>query len=477
MTSTRCAAALAAATMFALAACGGGGGTQPATSMPDPPLPGVEPKPQAGIPYQLPIHASQSPVVDMGTRLHVGANVAPPNNFRETFRAPQAAGNINMYLGTVASEVTTREMISYLQHDYRQRGSHPSGYVQRFGAVPPVIRLAAGTGGELTDVVVRAVQIVNAALPHYWQLDISSIPALSGGPRDGEISIEFAPRAQWQGVPGYVEPEAEGVSEALIDDTNRIAKGRIWVDHTLRTSDEERLNAVVHELLHTLGRDHPSPSLYPNSIMNVDGPSVPGHALHPLDARAIQAVYQLPSFVVRVGSLYQDYGHWNNTTRHLVGDLGGGAAFGVATHLPVMSPWASGPTPHSTLADNPALRGTARWSGLIAGHLPYDPDLGNRSPTGLTSGDAGLAVHLADLTGDLDFTGLHHVADSPDGPRKGDMWLDGDLGYDVAVSGNTFIQTGGDAGYVTGAFFGAAHEAMGGTLKRSDLIAAFGGTR
>ena len=86
-------------------------------------------------------------------------------------------------------------------------------------------------------------------------------------------------------------------------------------------------------------------------------------------------------------------------------------------------------------------------------------------------------MHLADLTGDLDFTGMHYVVDSPDGPESGDMWLDGDLAYTVSVRGNTFIQTGGDTGIVTGAFFGAAHEAMGGTLKRPDLIAAFGGNR
>ena len=475
MTSTRCAAPLAAAAMLALAACGGGGGTQPATSMPEPTT--SAPEFEVRIPAQLPLHASQSPVVGIGDRLHVGANVAPPNNFRETFAAPQAVQGIDIYRGRVASEVTTTEMIGYLQHDYFQGGSHSSGNVQRFGAVPPVISLAAGTGGELTDVVVRAAQIINAALPHYWQLEISGIPASSGGPRDGEISIEFAPKADWEGLPGHVGPETEGFSEVLYDDANMIAKGRIWIDPILRTSDQERLNAVVHELLHTLGRNHPAPYRYPDSIMNVDGPGVPGHALHPLDARALQAVYALPSFTVPVNSLYRDYGYWSNTTYHLVFDLGNGAAFGIATHLPAHSPWASGPTPDTALVDNSALLGTARWSGLIAGHLPYNPSLRDNSPTGLISGDADLAVHLADLTGDLDFTGLHYVVDSPDGPESGDMWLDGDLAYTVSVRGNTFIQTGGDTGIVTGAFFGAAHEAMGGTLKRSDLIAAFGGNR
>ena len=57
------------------------------------------------------------------------------------------------------------------------------------------------------------------------------------------------------------------------------------------------------------------------------------------------------------------------------------------------------------------------------------------------------------------------------------MWGDGDLGYTIAVNGNTFVQTGGDTGTVTGAFLGRAHEGMGGVLERNDLSAGFGGKR
>ena len=59
----------------------------------------------------------------------------------------------------------------------------------------------------------------------------------------------------------------------------------------------------------------------------------------------------------------------------------------------------------------------------------------------------------------------------------GGRWGDGDLGYSVEVRGNTFTRTGGDAGVVTGAFFGPRHEGMGGVLERSDLSAGFGGKR
>ena len=80
-------------------------------------------------------------------------------------------------------------------------------------------------------------------------------------------------------------------------------------------------------------------------------------------------------------------------------------------------------------------------------------------------------MDLADLDGRLDFTQMRNVTDTSI------IWGDGDLAYMIEVRGNTFVQTGGDAGIVTGAFFGTGHEGMGGSLERSDLTAAFGGKR
>ena len=47
----------------------------------------------------------------------------------------------------------------------------------------------------------------------------------------------------------------------------------------------------------------------------------------------------------------------------------------------------------------------------------------------------------------------------------------------MSVRGNLFGRTGGDEGRITGAFSGASHEGMGGTLSRDDLAAGFAGTR
>ena len=81
------------------------------------------------------------------------------------------------------------------------------------------------------------------------------------------------------------------------------------------------------------------------------------------------------------------------------------------------------------------------------------------------------------MLGTAEFTGLEQwAAETALGaPGTGAVWNDGDLRYTIKVRGNTFVQTGGDAGTVTGAFFGPAHEGMGGVLRRDDLSAGFGG--
>ncbi len=76
-------------------------------------------------------------------------------------------------------------------------------------------------------------------------------------------------------------------------------------------------------------------------------------------------------------------------------------------------------------------------------------------------------------------TGLESWAANarPGAIGAGTIWGDGELRYTIGVRGNTFIQTGGDDGVITGAFFGALHEGMGGVFERYDLNAAFGASR
>ncbi len=112
------------------------------------------------------------------------------------------------------------------------------------------------------------------------------------------------------------------------------------------------------------------------------------------------------------------------------------------------------------LTNNPALSGTATWSGAILGITPSEQTV---------VGDAQLEINMTKLNGQLDFTNMEYMT--------GGAWSDGGLNYSVRVRGYTFMQTGGDAGEVTGAFFGLDHEGMGGVVERSDMSAGFGGRR
>lgn len=144
--------------------------------------------------------------------------------------------------------------------------------------------------------------------------------------------------------------------------------------------------------------------------------------------------------------------------------------FGVMLSNGYVEPWAAGLAPIGDLADNRELTGSATWSGVLLGFTPDEASV---------AGDAAITVDLTAMTGSAAFTELEMwAANAVPGDRgSGTTWLDGDLGYMIAVSGNTFRETGGDDGILTGIFTGPAHEGAAGTLERTDLTAAFGAVR
>ena len=83
---------------------------------------------------------------------------------------------------------------------------------------------------------------------------------------------------------------------------------------------------------------------------------------------------------------------------------------------------------------------------------------------------------------DLSFEDIYFVnrfeSDTTD---DSDRWFHTrNIDYKVEISGNNFENVKGDEyeqGFVTGLFMGAEHEHMGGTVKRTDMIGAFGGSR
>ena len=445
------------------------------------------------LPLQTPLQAGQAPIVALGDAIHVGADVAAPT---DTLLQAARHGDAKVFHGSVQDGVGAAELIAYLEADTTafQTGEGEDGVpadttlevpLLRFRSDPPTVYVADGTPPELVDETVRVVQAINAALPQDWQLGFSPDPAPAGAIEapEGEILVTFARQEDWttEAVPpdgediGLAEPRYSlmPTGDPAAPFSIEIAAGRVFVDHT-RTDGLERLGVIAHEIIHLLGRGHVDPSRFPRTIMVGGGSEeLSEHILHPLDREALLAVYGHLEPGTVPGDFATELGDWADTSLHVRGAVDmedGEIAFGAALRNGLAQPWASGPSPHATLADNAELSGSITWSGRLLGLTPQAETVG---------GAAALSVDLATLAGTADFTALEQwAADAAPGDvGTGAMWNDGDLRYAIEVRGNTFVQTGGDAGTVTGAFFGPAHEGMGGVLERADLSAGFGGKR
>lgn len=445
------------------------------------------------LPLQTAALAHQAPVINLNGRLHVGADVAGP---AEDLSNVAGHGDASVSHGTIRDGVGAAEVIAYLQADAVSYGAPddgdgsdvellPGGLVIRFATDPPTIRVAEGTPEALIDETVRVVQAINAALPPAWQLRFSPDPvaAVATAPADGEILVTFAPQASW--FTQTILPEDVGIGLAepryAITPTGdpevpwsiEIVAGQVWVDPS-QTEGMERLGVIAHELIHLLGRNHVDPRRFPETLMVAGGSEeLSDHILHPLDREALHAAYGRLAVGTTPDRIAEELGPWSDTSLHLRGELEigeGEVAFGAALRNGLARPWAVGPTPGAELRDNAALSGRVLWTGRLLGLTPHAETV---------AGAAEMTVDLPTLSGSLNLTGLEHWSANmaPGTAGSGATWRDGQLSYGIAVRGNTFVQTGGDEGVVTGAFFGPTHEGMGGVLVREDLSAGFGGVR
>ena len=499
---------------------------------------------------QLAVDAVQAPIVDLEGTLHVGPDVAPP---ADQLTAVATHNGIAVSHGQVRDGTGAEEIVTYLNQQIDLE-TQPPGF--HTFAVQPTVRLPDEASGELTDPTVRAIQMINAALPSESRILFSSDPAPPRTPLripwgdvpDGHIFVDFSSPENPHHHPGTAYSQTRGASriqsyvlvnpdktinaieletqavrerreqsearlgeqltqareefEDYLDEQDfseafesqvrreseeqltewyegELERFREFYDGQLQNFIEQYKNytlyVMVHELIHAIGMNgHSDPTRFPHSVMHAEyGGDSQEHILFAVDREALLAAYSVLEPGASAAQIVEDLGPWEDTSMHLRGDIGisgGEVAFGVASRNGLAQPWAFGPTPWTDLADNPLLSETVTWSGRLLGFTPGVEAVG---------GAADLAVELETLDGHLDFTNLEHwganLAPGPVG--SGMTWGDGDLQYWVNVRGNTFVQTGGDDGTVTGAFFGATHEAMGGVLERTDLTAGFGGTR
>ena len=534
MTPIKCLATIAASGLLVLAACGGVGGNNvrvgdstgggPIVSAPkDEPLRPEQYGYKETRPPDLLSLAGQAPTTYLDASRsrwnrrvlngswHVGGDVAPLSG--ETGgchaqslarRCGSSSGHVlptirhhdetAISYGKIRDGVGKHKVVQYLQ---AMASSWFSGLEPGLFTLqePPIVRLADGTSYEHSRYVVRALQIINSALPHGWKMRIDDEPVSVGMRKDGrwpdrgEIVVEFArvPESE-SGATFRVHADWTGDEPRNIGGDILIDPYSAWKDtldvhnHELASTrlDQEQITIgiLVHEILHGLGGAHLGMldgewASRSNMGKSHDFIGTPGHILYMWDREALLAAYSRLEPGTQPEDIDENLGPWSDTSLHIKGDFAitdGEVAFGAAHRNGFVSPWANGPTPSAYLAGNAAPSGSARWSGRLLGLTPNAEAVG---------GAAGLTVRLETLDGDLDFTGLESWSPnaSPGAVGTGMRWQSGRLHYDIGVRGNTFVQTGGDAGTVTGVFFGRSHEGMGGVLERPDLSAGFGGKR
>lgn len=298
--------------------------------------------------------------------------------------------------------------------------------------------------------IIRAVQLVNVALPEGRKMAVAG---------RGSIAIDFLDPAEYVDLFG----DSWGIS---------LYGGGIVINREYSVGgDRQAIILLAHELMHKLEFEHPPHSDYDTIIESgvnsqgfgtiydaQQGIPQPLSLLYPIGREALQHLYS--SFAP---------GPWERTSWHLLG-RSPHAAFGVALRNHYAEPWAYGLRPSTDLAANSRLQGSASWRGLLVGMTPAAEAV---------AGAAAIDVTLATMRGRAAFTGLESWAPGrrPGDAGTGTEWLDGDLAYSISVRGNTFRQTAGDAGRLTGVFVGRDHEGATGTLERTDLTAAFGAAR
>ncbi len=444
---------------------------------------------------RLATEARQAPVYQDGVHLFVGIDqgagaltemeAAGTSSVASSKSVVTPTGSYQVSVNTTTETTVSRRggfTVRHVQQTDRgnSRAAQLQGYLEQAAQVeqvatgnpavirfmgPPVVRFGGVATAEDADRLLRAVQLVNAALPLEWRIDVQGgVPSEQTDPAThGTIYVEFVPGA------AYDSHGSLGEATTTYSQTDgSIPYATIRISKAYRSLGELGATYVLaHELIHALGMGHVGSSQ--RSIMrptvDTEAQDLPLSILYPIDREALRALYDR----LQSGDAATSFGAWSGDAAYLLGNSDQ-VAFGAVWRNGYAEPWAYGYLPKTDLVDNLDLFGTVRWSGVLLGFTL------NAEPV---AGDASLGVDLSDLTGTADFTRLETWATGavPGAAGTGTRWGDGDLAYGIAVTGNTFVQTGGDDGLLTGAFFGEQHEGMGGTVERDDLTAAFGGTR
>ena len=182
-------------------------------------------------------------------------------------------------------------------------------------------------------------------------------------------------------------------------------------------------------------------------------------------------------YMSQLTETYNDWGEWSDNSLHIMGmDKNDNVRFGTALFNGLPQPWVRGVRPITGLTNNNRLSGMVTWIGALLGFSGSAAVIGDVN----FNVDIGLLADDPNSRHDLNFTDLSFV----NRYNNDDPWFpERNLEYQVGINPDSNIfwyvpsSPLDEEGLIRGSFLGEQHEAMGGTLKRSDLVGAFGGIR
>ena len=468
--------AIAAASMvLAVTACTGGEGNGPVGSSSQLDYSNAAEGHHSYTPYTSGSHIYHWAWGDV-RETYIGGDVEPKENLRHML----TQDGIEYYIGASRDGAGVDRLENY-EHDLiTEDGTirvppSTSGF-KPFRIQPTVIfdpELTAPENTGIARALLDSIFILNDFLPPEFQLTIGGLRNVNVA-YSGEILINLESPANiaLKCGPGAVAC-ATYPSYGIY--TNQAA---VYIPDDFDVSEHTLpRKVIIHELLHALGiRGHVDSIEFPDSIMGASGEYIPnvGHIISKIDREILQIMY-----MSQRTDLYNDWGEWSDVSHHLAGRSEDDALhFGVALFNGLPQPWVRGATPSDNLIDNKTLYGTATWTGKLLGYSGPSP----------IAGDAELEVRLSTLRDpnneqNLRFTDIFFVNrfENSDLSNASDRWFDTrNISYKINVFGNTFRNVwkeGYEDGHVAGAFLGSEHEHMGGTVKRTDMVGAFGGSR
>ena len=416
-------------------------------------------------PYQSP-----SDVTWFAGQTYIGGDVEPQESLR---RVSTTTSGTKIYMGAIRDGVGVNRLENYEADLTAQTGDGFAPFIiaPRMDFDPA---FDEPENDEIDAAIFDSVRILNDALPPEFQIEIGYIDSgeeAAAGAILMRLESPESVRAEC-GVNAVACAESVITSYGYTRSSTIILPDDFDADEFLYSR-----SVIIHELLHALGIwGHVDSVEFPDSLMGDYGGYIPNvtHILNKIDREVLQIMY-----MSQESEIYNDWGEWSDVSHHLIGRTDDGELnFGVALFNGLPQPWVRSATPDTFLADNRLLSGTATWSGDLVAYSGPSPLLG----------DVELQVGLATLTDpaneqDLRFRDIFYVNrfESSDYSDTSPRWFPTrNLDYKVNVYGNLFANVQDDEyeeGWVAGAFMGNNHEHMAGTLKRTDMVGAFGGTR